>query len=77
MNEPGVDDLLLEQLVALANRPYDFTLWAFPWGEPQTELEHRAGPDPWQRDVLLGMQERLLAGETPGAAMAWAGESPM
>jgi hypothetical protein len=75
MNEPGIDDLLLEQLVALANRPYDFTLWAFPWGELGTELETREGPDPWQRDVLLRMQERLIAGETPNAVMAWAGEA--
>jgi len=75
MNNLSVNELLLEQLVSLANRPYDFTLWGFPWGEPNTELETRAGPDPWQKNVLLQMQERLLAGETPNAVMAWAGEA--
>lgn len=27
-------------------------MWAFPWGEPGTELEHETGPDVWQREHL-------------------------
>lgn len=64
-----VDDLLLEDLAALSKRPYDFVLWAFPWGEPGTELELRAGPDTWQREVLQDIQAKLLSNycDTHGA----------
>lgn len=33
--------------------PLGFVLFAFPWGEPGTLLEKEAGPEPWQREVLL------------------------
>lgn len=60
----NVDDLLIERLAAFSNRPYDFTLWAFPWGEKGTELEARSGPNAWQTRALKLLQEKLLAGYT-------------
>jgi hypothetical protein len=65
----SVDDLLLEDLAALSQRPLDFVVWAFPWGEAGTELETRAGPDVWQRKVLSDIQAMLLTGhcDTMGA----------
>lgn len=58
----SVEDELLADLAKLANRPYDWVLWAFPWGEPNTELEERNGPDDWQAKVLFDIQAMLLAG---------------
>src|SRR4249920_542077 len=56
------EDELLADLALLEKRPYDFVLWAFPWGEPETELEQRDGPDYWQSKLLIEIQEMLLAG---------------
>jgi len=41
---------LLEELIAFEHDPVGFVLFAFPWGEG--DLSGRAGPEPWQRDVL-------------------------
>ena len=43
---------LLEELATFSKDPYGFVLWAFPWGEEGSELEHDKGPEPWQKDVL-------------------------
>jgi hypothetical protein len=58
---------LIEELASFSDRPYDFVLWAFPWGEPGSELETETGPNQWQTDYLLALQadisqfHRLLA----------------
>lgn len=43
--------------------------WAFSWGEEDTALAERSGPDVWQDAVLAEIQEMLLAGhcDTYGA----------
>lgn len=65
-----VQEEILADLAHLARRPYDFVFWAFPWGEPLCELEHRKGPEPWQKEVLFDLQQELLAGAPQGAALA-------
>ena len=45
-------DLLAFEIGAYAHDPLGFVLFAFPWGEAGTVLEHDSGPEPWQRDVL-------------------------
>jgi hypothetical protein len=50
---------ILEDLGKLADRPYDFVMWAFPWGEEGTELEKFTGPEPWQKAFLLNVQAKL------------------
>lgn len=62
MTEPEVNDALLDFLAEHACLPYNFVMGAFPWGDPGTELERRSGPENWQRDLLMMLQERLLAG---------------
>jgi hypothetical protein len=57
-----VDEEVLADLGALSNRPYDFVMWAFPWGEEDTELEEQDGPDTWQITCLKELQESLLNG---------------
>jgi hypothetical protein len=59
---------LVAELASFELRPLDFVYWAWPWGEPGGELEHRAGPEPWQRKVLGDLQEALLAGADLSAA---------
>jgi hypothetical protein len=71
-NAPSLHAELLEVLVSLRHRPFDFVMWAYPWGEPGSELENRAGPNPWQRRVLLDLQRRLLAGEALQEALQYA-----
>jgi len=55
----AVDDELIEELGSYSNRPYDFVMWAFPWGEPDTELEEQDGPDVWQTQMLKDLQNEL------------------
>ena len=49
--------------------PLGFVLFAYPWGEPGTELEHEAGPDEYQKQFLedLGREvtERGFNGSDP------------
>lgn len=54
-------DALLIELGGFAFRPRAFIQWAFPWGEPG-ELEKRKGPEPWQEELLIYLEEKLLAG---------------
>lgn len=63
-------DRLVEDLAAYASDPYGFVEWAFPWG--QGELDGRAGPEPWQADLLqrvgagLSIHEAVLEAVASG-----------
>lgn len=46
------DEELISDLGGFAYDPLGFVLWAFPWGEPGTELANETGPDEWQRWLL-------------------------
>lgn len=67
----SVDEQLIELLASLEDRPYDFVMTMFPWGEPG-DLLKRSGPEKWQADVLLDMQTRLVSGASPGDVIAQA-----
>ncbi len=56
------EDQLLEDLADLEDKPYDYVMWAYPWGEAGTELANRAGPNPWQTRVLKRIQSLLANG---------------
>jgi len=51
-------------------------LFAFPWGEPGSSLEHYTGPDTWQREFLddLGheVRDRQFNGKDPVQAIRMA-----
>lgn len=58
------DDLaLVEDMAGFRFDPLGHVLYSYPWGVPQTQLEHRAGPWDWQREFLTTLGERLKAGE--------------
>ena len=39
--------------------PLEFVRLAFPWGEPNTQLEDKEGPDIWQIELLNDIKEGL------------------
>lgn len=51
---------VIEALAEFSQDPYGFVLFAFPWGEPGTELENYAGPQVWQIQVLRELGEGLI-----------------
>jgi len=53
---------LWDALASYEFDPLGFVYWAFPWGEPGTELADQDGPDEWQREVLAYIGERLAQG---------------
>lgn len=58
---PKDDHALLVNILSpdIRNNPYQFALFAYPWGKAGTPLEHMAGPRSWQRDVMLEIAEYL------------------
>lgn len=55
-----MDDKLLEWLASVSNDPLAFVLGAFPWQEPNTQLEHDKGPEPWQQEILEHVRDGLV-----------------
>lgn len=67
-----------EKLITALHRPqikdnlYNFVMYAYPWGQKGTPLEHRDGPRVWQKQDLINLgehilenQERMRQGKTP------------
>ena len=50
---------LIEELATFSKDPYAFVLFAFPWGEPGSELE-RASIEPWQAQLLQDLRDGLI-----------------
>lgn len=50
---------LVEELASFSKDPFGFALWAFPWGEPGSELEHRF-LEQWQIDLLNDLGDGLV-----------------
>ena len=56
---------LIEALARFSSDPLGFVHFAFPWGEPESELANSAGPEPWQTNLLA----RVRDGLSPEAAL--------
>jgi hypothetical protein len=56
---PEEEQLLMSQLWSpqIKDNPESFVLFAFPWGQKNTPLEHFKGPRRWQREVLREMAD--------------------
>lgn len=69
VEEGGPDpySAVAEDLASFEFDPLGYVLWAFPWGEPETELAHETGPDDWQRELLTRIGDALRAGGDAGA----------
>jgi hypothetical protein len=44
---------------AIKDNPLAFVMFAFPWGQPGTPLEHFKGPRKWQREVLIHIADHI------------------
>ena len=53
---------LIDQVASYALDPLGFVVFAFPWGEPGTELANSTGPRDWQRELLAELGRRLREG---------------
>lgn len=53
---------IVEDMARFRHDPLKYVLYAFPWGEKGTELEHAPGPRQWQRVLLERIGKRLKAG---------------
>jgi hypothetical protein len=60
---------LITWLASVSNDPYSYVMGAFPWGEPNTRLEHYRGPEPWQAEKLFRIRDRLAAGDNFNAVI--------
>lgn len=50
---------LTDFLGSVSKDPLEFVRLAFPWGEPNTQLEDKEGPDIWQIELLNDIKEGL------------------
>lgn len=60
-------------VISFQNRPLDFVLTFWPWGDEDYSLANRKLED-WQFDMFLELQEELLAAESEEAAAVLAGQ---
>ena len=58
---------LIEIIAGFRHDPLGFVRYAFPWGEPGTELANETGPRPWQIETLNIIAEALTAEDIEGA----------
>ncbi len=58
--EVEMNDELIAELAEFSKDPLGFVHFAFPWGEPGTELEKEDGPDEWQTIFLASLREGLI-----------------
>lgn len=54
------NDDLVDWLGSVSSDPLAYVMGAFPWGEPDTPLENFEGPEPWQRNLLERIRDKLL-----------------
>jgi len=69
MDEAAVIDEIADALASFEFDPYSFVIWAFPWGEPGTELANESGPDEWQAGVLRHVGECMREGKIARVAV--------
>lgn len=58
-------DEIIDGLARFSSDPLGFALWAFPWGEPGTVLEHRT-LEAWQVALLADVRDKV---KTPDQAI--------
>ena len=57
--EESPDLLLAEEISRFYDDPLGFVMFAYPWGEPETALEHEAGPDENQKEFLRSLGQEV------------------
>jgi hypothetical protein len=59
MTASEIDELLIS-LASFSSDPLGFVYFAFPWGEPGTDLQDSDGPHEWQKAVLTALGDGLI-----------------
>jgi hypothetical protein len=59
--DPKSEQALIAHILSpeIKDNPYNFALFAWPWGKAGTPLEHFDGPRRWQRDLMLEVADYL------------------
>ncbi len=57
------------ELGSFVNDPLGFAMFAFPWGEPGSELEAFTGLEEWQHKLLEYIRDRLAEGADPATVI--------
>lgn len=55
----SAEQFLVDRMFELRDKPYEWVMYAFPWGEPGSELAGFDGPDEWQEALLLDIESGL------------------
>lgn len=58
---PDLEAVIMD-LTQFTSDPYGFVMYAFPWGEPGTELADETGPEDWQIRLMNSIHDKLAAG---------------
>ena len=58
---PDDQDELMYRLALYSADPLGFVMWAYPWGEPGSELEAFDGPEAWQRELLTSVGSGVVS----------------
>ncbi len=53
----------------VSDDPETFVMFAFPWGQKNTPLEHFSGPRRWQREVLRTITQHIRRNRAPEAVL--------
>lgn len=59
MQKHDYDQALIEDIASFTLDPLAFVNYAYPWGEPNTELSKVQGPREWQKDTLITIRDHL------------------
>lgn len=57
--DPVYEDMLLDEVEKFYDDPLGFVMFAFPWGQPGTDLEEHDGPDMWQVEQLEYIRKQI------------------
>lgn len=58
--DPKVEQRLAEMVARFRHDAYGFVMAMFPWGDPETSLRHKHGPEPWQKEILQAVSTHSL-----------------
>lgn len=57
---------LLHQMLSFQDDPLSFVLYTFPWGKPNSPLEHHTGPREWQIEALVEIRDHIARNRNAG-----------
>ena len=61
LNNPQAEQLLITKMLEpeIADDPYNFVMFTYPWGQKGTPLEKFKGPRAWQKAELIAIKDHI------------------